>query len=139
MVDHFRFSSGRGIERFWSRKGRSGRFFALGLALLLFLLSAVVHVTHTCAPYRLAPPDPPAQGISRDARPAAGHQDPDDSPCLACLLLHALNATQIALLNFDLSKLSDFQHISPLPSPLLTRDEACLCLIRAPPRSALPS
>lgn len=137
MVDRFRFSSGRGPELSRGRTGRSGRFFALGLAILLFLLSAVVHVTHTCAPYRPAPPDPPAQGITTDGQPAAGHQESDDSPCLACLLLHALNATQIALLNFDLSKLSDFQHISPLPSPLLTRDEACLCLIRAPPRSVL--
>jgi hypothetical protein len=139
MGKRFRFSSQRKRGRTWSREGTPGRLLLLGLATLLLFLSAVVHVTHTCSSHRLLPPGPLAQGLTGNGRSADVRQDPADSPCLACLFLHALSATQISLLNFDLSGLSTFQYVPPHQPSLLARDAACLYPIRAPPQSAFPS
>jgi len=121
MIERLRPSFGREPKRSRSQKGRSGWFFALGLAILLFFVSTAVYVTHTCTPYRLA------------------FSDPLVPPCPACLLLQALHATRIALLSFDLPMLNDCDPVTlPQLSPVMM-EEACLGLIRAPPAGGFDS
>lgn len=137
MGDRPRYSSLRKGGAGRDRGNISRRLLSVGLATFLFILAAVVHLTHTCTPHRALLPWPPGASLGGE-RHAGMQQDPVEGLCLACLFLHALNATQIAFLNLDLSWLSNHQKIFPCLLNFRARDAACLCLIRAPPSSPSP-
>lgn len=138
MVDRPSFSSPS--KRVAGRRRKNGAlwFLRLGLATLLFFLTAVVHLTHTCTSHQPLPFGPPSPSLGSGERQPGLQQDPVEEPCLACLFLHSLNAAKIASLHLDLSWLRNLQQVSPDHPSLCTRDSACRCFIRAPPCSAFP-
>ncbi len=71
----------------------------LGLALALFILlvTSSVPLCHTCHHHRLALPGTVVSpGATPSVYPSADSEVEADRPCLACLFLNAINASQIS-------------------------------------------
>ena len=124
-------------RRYVSRKGLLRPICSFFLATLLFFLTACVNLLHTCTSHWLFTLDPLSPTVNGSGCFTDLRQTPDGSRCLACLFLHALSATKVAILAFALSWLIFLQNILPHWRPSFTTHAASPCLIRAPPCDAI--
>lgn len=115
------------------RKGLPSRIGSLYLAALLFVMTACVELFHTCTPQWLFNLDPLNPSVSGSGCFTDRREVQAASPCLACLLLHALNATKLAILTFALTWLIFLHNFMARQRPSFKADKTGPWLIRAPP------
>jgi len=116
-----------------NRKNLLCRIGSFYLAVVLFVLTACVELLHTCTPQWLFPftllnPVASGSGCLAKQREAQGA-----SACLACLLLHALNATKAAILSLALSWLIFLHNVVVRQRSSRNAAAAMGFLTRAPP------
>jgi hypothetical protein len=122
-----------GDRRNGSGKGPLRRIGSFYLAILLLFLTSCIHLLHTCTPQWFCTLNSVSPSISGSGCFTDPRETPAGSPCLACLFLHALSATKVAVLSYALSWLIIFWNLLPYQCLLFSTNEASPCLIRGPP------
>lgn len=111
------------------------QFLGLLLSTFILLLTSVMPLCHTCHLHCAWHAGRAVSGVLHISRNHAGGEQADtDGPCLACMFLNAINATQVPPLFFLLSGLTKLFSL-PFPRAEVFRAEHVFSAFspRAPP------